>query len=269
MEDAQGMSENDKEQLAEDVETSVGEPEGSGDEINQSHESQGHETVGDPLYVQKRLKQQKRAHEREMREMQARMADMQARMEAPKQDQYSDANLSHGSQGNPGNIEEAIHKAVSFALQAKDAEERKMKDAATRADIANEYQELQRHLDHTSDKYEDFDEVVRGNRSPFTETIRDTAILLPKQGPGSAGEVLYKLGKNPEDLERISKLPPHKQAAEVVKLSHAMAKGDEQKGSQSRPLGQVKANPVTNSVGVTDKTPPSQIRALMKAGKFR
>lgn len=272
MESSQDLSGNDKDLLAEKVDDSIGAPAETVDEMSQSHESVGHENTSDPLYVQKRLKQQKRAHEREIREMHARIAELQ-RYVSPVADNiaannYVDPGITP-SGGNPGNIDETIQKAVAFALQQKDLEERKAKEAQAQADLAQQYQNLQKHLDQTSDKYDDFDDVVRDSNAPFTPTIRDAALLLPTEGAGSAGEVLYKLGKNPEELARISQLLPHKQAAEMVKLSHALAKGEEQKGSSSRPLGTIKANPVVNSVGVTEKTSPAQIRALMRAGKFK
>lgn len=259
MDSAQEMSGND-EVLAENTESSLGMSDGSGDEETQ--ESDGNDAK-DPLYVQKRLKQQKRVHEREMREMQARMADMQSQM-TPKQEQYANTYEA----GN-GGMDEAIHKAVSFALQHKENEERKMKDAEGQRELAKEYQDFQKHLDTTSDKYEDFDEIVRGQDAPFTPTIRDAALILPRKGEGSAGEVLYRLAQNPEELHRISKLPPHKQASEVMKLSHALISGGDNKSQSSRPLGQIKNNPVVNSTGVTDKTPVSSIRDRMKKGLFK
>lgn len=263
-------SAQDGKEAAEEVVESVGEPKEAVDEIDQSHESVGHENTGDPLYVQKRLKQQKRSHDREMREMQARMAELQAQISSPQNQQSFDANPYVQPGGNsPGGIDETISKAVSFALQQKEAEERKAKAAEAAESISRHYQGLQKHLDSVADKYEDFDDVVRGDTAPFTATMRDAALMLPKKGPGSAGEVLYKLGKNPEELKRISKLYPHEQAAELVALSHALIQGGEQKGSVPRPLGQVKANPVVNSAGVTEKTPVSDIRARMKQGTFK
>jgi hypothetical protein len=265
MDSTQEVSGND-DVLANNVESSMGMPEGTGGETEESQQSEGNEGANDPLYVQKRLKQQKRAHEREMREMHARMAEMQAQM-TPKQETY--ANTGYESAGNGGDINEAIHKAVSFALHHKENEERKMKDAEAQREIAKEYQDFQKHLDTTSDKYDDFDEVVRGHDSPFTATIRDAALVLPRTGAGSAGEVLYRLGQNPEELKRISRLLPHQQVAEVNKLSHALVSGGEKKESSSRPLGQIKSNPVVNSAGVTDKTPVSSIRERMKKGLFK
>jgi len=231
----------------------------------ETHEPEGESNKGDSLSVQKRLKQQKRAHEREIRELHARMAEMQSQSQPNQQQQYS----PQEAQGNPSGMDDAIHKAVSFALQHKEMEERKMKEMEGQREIAKQYQDLNKHLDSTSDKYDDFEDVVRGDSTPFTAHMRDAALMLPKKGPGSAGEVLYKLGKDPEELARISKLHPVKQASELVALSHALIAGGEQKQSQSRPLGSIKANPVVNSAGITEKTPVSDIRDRMKKGTFK
>ena len=261
MEDeAQGQSPSDME--AGEVLDAVGmakEPEESTEDSTQGQENH------DPLYVQKRLKQQKRAHEREMRDLHARLNEMQSQQAAPNSYANPYEPQMHGSA--PPGIDEQIHKAVSYALQHRDMEERKAKEAEQRAHVNKQYQELQRHLDTLSDKYEDFDDVVRGSDVPFTETIRDSALFLPKKGPGSAGEVLYKLGKNPEELSRISRLHPLDQASELVKLSHALISGGENKMSQSnRPLGQIKSNPVINSnYAITEKTPVGDIRKRMRS----
>jgi len=260
------MSGNDKE-LASEVNESMGvDPE----EVSsaKTHEDTiGQSNTSDPLYVQKRLKQQKRAHDREMREMHARMAELQSQI-SPQNPQSFDAN-PYTSGGNPHGVDETISKAVSFALAQRDQEERKAKQAQAAASIGHHYEKLQHHLDSLADKYDDFDDVVRGDHAPFTPTMRDAALMLPKKGPGSAGEVLYKLGKNPQELERISKLYPHEQASELVALSHALISGGEHKEPAHRPLGQIKNNPVTNSTGVTEKTPISNIRDRMKKGTFK
>lgn len=264
MESHQDMSGNDTENVSDQVDESLGmskEP-----EHEEAHESEGHGSKGETLAVQKRIKQLKRAHEREMREMQARMAEMQSQQQ-PNQS-YQSQQDPNEAMGNQGGIDDAIHKAVSFALQHRDMEERKAKDAQSQQHIAKQYQDLQKHLDQTADKYDDFDDVVRGD-APFTPHMRDAALMLPKKGPGSAGEVLYKLGKDPEALARIAKLHPVDQASELVALSHALISGGDQKGSSNRPLGQIKSNPVVNSAGVNEKTPVSDIRARMKQGTFK
>jgi hypothetical protein len=230
-----------------------------------TQEAEGEGNRGDAsLAVQKRLKQMKRSHEREIRELQDRMYQMQSQSQPNQmQQQYSP------QEAQQGGMDDAIHKAVSYALQQRELEERKARDVQSQQHIAKQYQELNRHLDSTSDKYDDFEDVVRGDATPFTAHMRDAALMLPKKGPGSAGEVLYKLGKNPEELARISKLHPMNQASELVALSHALISGGENKQSQSRPLGQIKSNPVVNSAGVTEKTPVSDIRDRMKKGSFK
>lgn len=215
---------------------------------------------------QERLKRLNRAHEREIRELQARMAQMQSQSQM-----NATQNQNNGYEMPQGNdIAGHIQQAVNFALQHKDMEERKAKEAQNAAKVQRQYDELHRHLDNVADKYEDFDDVVKGPDAQFSTHMRDAALFLPKKGAGSAGEVLYHLGKNPQELERISRLHPLDQASEMVKLSHALISGGEQKGSQSvRPLGQIKSNPVTNSHAITEKTTPAEIRARMKAGKFK
>lgn len=232
-------------------------------ETQEPQVTQGESNRGDSLAVQKRLKQMKRAHEREMRELYDRMSQMQSQSQPGQSQQpYSP------QEAQQGGMDDAIHKAVSYALQQRDLEERKARDMQSQQHIAKQYQDLNKHLDSTSDKYDDFDDVVRGD-VPFTAHMRDAALMLPKKGPGSAGEVLYKLGKNPEELSRIAKLHPVDQASELVALSHALISGGENRQSQSRPLGQIKSNPVVNSAGVNEKTPVSDIRDRMKKGIFK
>lgn len=272
MDSAQEMSSQEKENLAGDVMDSLGSPDAPSGEMKESNDSQSPSDNNDPLYVQKRLKQQKRAHEREIRELHGRMNEMQSRLAAPNQQSYGYADVSNTQTPPIGSgVDEQIHKAVSYALQQKDMQERQAKDMQSRAHVDRQYQDLQKHLDQTSDKYDDFDDVVRGQDAPYTSSMRDAALMLPKTGSGSAGEVLYELGKNRDELSRIAQLHPLDQAAEMIRLSHdkIMRSGGEKGSNNTRPLGQIKNNPIVNTAGVTDKTPPSEIRARMKAGKFK
>jgi len=254
--------------LADQVMDSMGaeesQPEG-GEEGGEAEGSHSKET----LAVQKRLKSQKRAHEREVRELHARIGDLESRMAQPTQASHEQTmNPYQAPQG--GGIDEHIHKAVSYALQHKEMEERKAHEAQSQAHVQRQYQEFQKHLDNVGDKYDDFHDVVFGRDTPYTPSMRDYAVTLPRSGAGSAGEVLYKLGKNPEELHRISKLHPLDQASEMARLSHALISGGEQKNApQTRPLGQIKNNPVTNSHVVTDKTPVGTIRQRMRSGSWK
>ena len=248
----------DQEGLGDQVTDSLGMSNAEDHENEPQAERQ--ENTNDPLFVQKRLKQQRRAHEREIRELHARISDLQSRVSPePSAPDLANPYAVNG-------VDEHIHKAVSFALQQKDLEERKAREAQQQAHVAKQYQALNKHLDTMADKYDDFDDVVRGESTPFTSHMRDIAMTLPQNGPGSAGEVLYKLGKNPQELERISQLHPLDQARELVKLSHALIGGADKLAPQAKPLGSIKSNPATNTHGVTDKTPIGDLRRRMKAG---
>lgn len=272
--EAQNLSSPEKDTLAGEVMESLGEPEHASDEIDQSHENAG--TANSNIDVdhakalasaKKRLKAQSMNHARDVRELHARIADLEHRL-APQHHQSPETNPYNASVA-PGSVEEHIHKAVSFALNHRDMEERKAKEAQDAHHIQKKYRELANHLDNMGDKYDDFHEVVLGDDVQFTPAMRDYALTMPKTGPGSVGEVLYKLGKNPQELERISKLKPIDQAEEMARLSHALIKEGESKSASPRPLGQIKTNPVTNSHVVTEKTPVSSIRDMMKNGHWK
>lgn len=269
MDAAQELSHQEKESLAGNVMDSLGEPQESESEVLEgSHDQEGEESDSTSSKKREpgwqRLKRKNREHEMEIRDLRSRIEHMQSSQ--PQHEQP----MSPHQPFQSGDMAEHIHKAVSQVLQHKEMEEHKAKEAERMAHVHKQYQGLQKHLDNVSDRYDDFDDVVRGEDAPFTPHMRDAALLLPHSGKGSAGEVLYKLGKNRPELERIAQLHPLDQARELNKLSHALVSGDESKNAQTtRQMGNIKSNPVVNSHGITDKTPASEIRARMKAGKFK
>lgn len=244
----------------------VGESLGMSEQDNAADKGEGSHSA-ETLNVQKRLKAQKRAHEREVRDLHARIGDLESRMVQPNMPQNQPVNSYPVGNGAPG--DEQIHKAVSYALQHRDMEERKARDAQSQAHVQRQYGELQKHLDGMNDKYDDFHDVVYGAGTPYTTHMRDYAMTLPKSGAGSAGEVLYKLGHpdNREEFDRIRNLHPLDQASEMAKLSHSLMRGGEKSSNavSKSPLGNIKNTPITNSREVTDKTPVSELRARMKS----
>jgi predicted Zn-dependent protease len=229
-------------------------------------DSEGHKD--DPHGIKKRLGMQAKKHQREMRAMQEQLQyvhSMLGQNQPQQQDHYS----SPGQPNPPAMSEdERIQTAVRYALGMKDQEERKAKDAEKHAHIQKQYQRLSNEFDKASDKYEDFEDVVRGDDVPFTPHVRDAMLLID-----NAADVAYRLGKNRDELERISRLHPLDQAREVNKLSFALMNGNAGKPQnaiqKTNPMGNVKPNPAYNSNAVTDKTPPSEIRARMKSGTWK
>lgn len=225
-------------------------------------------TTALPPGVKARLGRQEKRHQREMRQMREQLEQMQSYLGNQNNPNQS-INDPYAQQGNAlDGVDPNIQKAVSYALQAQEAERRKAKENEERALIQKKYQALHDNLDKGSDKYEDFDEVVRAQDAPFTPAMRDAALFLD-----NAPDVLYKLGKNKDELKRISGLHPLDQAREMVKLSHALMAGQGERpqngNNSSRPIGQIKSNPVSNHNAITDRTPPSEIRRRMKAGHWK
>lgn len=236
----------------------------------------GEETPHDmdePYSIKKRLGMQAKKHQREIRQLHERIEHMQnlignADSANPQHSAYNTNPYPSPGQPNPPSMteEERIQHAVRFALGAKEHEEKQAKEAERTAHIHKQYQRLNDEFDRASDKYDDFDDVVRGDDVPFTPHVRDALLLVE-----NPADVAYKLGKNKAELERISKLHPLEQAREVNKLSFSLMGGNSGKPPTSKPapFGAVRANPAHSSTAVTDKTPPSVIRARMKAGTWK
>ncbi|CAB4128594.1 hypothetical protein UFOVP100_46 [uncultured Caudovirales phage] len=226
--------------------------------------------------IKKRLGMQAKKHQREMRAMQEQMQQMQAQFQNANMDSANPYNhQSHNSnpypspgQPNPPGMteEERIHKAVRYALGEKDHQERQAKEAQHANHVQKQYHRLNEEFDKASDKYDDFDDVVRGDDMPFTHHVRDALLLVE-----NPAEVAYRLGKNKSELERISRLHPLDQAREVNKLSFSLMgnHGKPAANQKTTPLGSIKQNPAHSSTAITDKTPPSTIRARMKAGTWK
>lgn len=272
MDDTQNLSGQGQDDLALDAMEAVGVGEPTEDIVQDSDGSahmQGDGNSGKdielPVGVKERLGRQEKRHQRELRQMRAQMEEMQQMMtqQPPMQNESEQMNGGYG-QGNP-EVNDQIHQAVRLALHAQEEQKRKMKEREDQEHVNKRYQSLHENLDKGSDKFEDFEDVVRAQDAPFTAAMRDAALFLD-----NPAEVLYKLGKDKDELTRISKLHPVDQARAMVKLSHALMTGggNEKSNSSHKPIGNIKSNPVNHS-SVNDKTPVGDIRRRMKAGEWK
>ena len=207
---------------------------------------------------------QAKKHQKALRMMQDRIDRLEAHLSNQGQPMMENAMQPEMEQANPNNISDIVAAALRAqkALELKQQEEAQA--AANRAHISKKYQDMNRDLERAGDKYEDFEDIVLSPDAPFTNAMRDATLMLPSD---SRADVLYKLGKNREELQRISKLHPVDQAQEVVKLYLAMMSNDG-KGAEAptiRPMGNIKTNPVS-SHAITEKTSVSDLRKRMKAG---
>jgi len=255
--ETQSSSNQEKENLAGEVMESLGMSEDSAASEEPKKESEAEL----PAYAKERLGKQQKRHDRDMKSLHRKIAELESRLMSGSQPEQSDD--SYGRSEMAPEMDDQIKKAVAYALRAKEDQEQQAKEAEKQAYVQKQYQALHEQLDNGGGNYDDFDDVVRADDAPFTHSMRDTALLLP-----NPHDVLYKLGKNRDELKRISQLHPLEQAREMVKLSIALMGGQNQKqaaSTPSKPMGHVKSSPVP-SQNVNDKTPVSELRRLMKTG---
>lgn len=217
-----------------------------------------------PLYAKEKIGKIQKRHQRDMRQMQRQLQELQGRL-SPQQQESSMSQSPYGQpQAGQSGDDGTIQRAVEAALRAREDQERQAFEQQQKEHIRKQYQTLQQQLDSAADKYDDFDDVVRSEDAPYTNQMRDMALLLP-----NSADVLYKLGKNREELKRIANLHPLEQAREMVKLSMALQGGDSSTknvGQAPKPLGQIKSNPPSPRK-ITKDTPVSEIRRMLRQGK--
>lgn len=261
MDNDQDLSSQDQENLAHDVMDSLGVPE---DESQPSQEDGQDDSDivkdDDPHEVKKRLGMQAKRHKKETRALRdeiSQLRELVMASQAPNSHEPEDS--SYGQ--NFASEEDKIRHAVKLALQHKDQEAQRAKDRERAAHVHKQYQRLQDRLDNAISKYEDFDDVVKADDAPFTNAMRDAVLLID-----NPEDVLYKLGKDKEQLKRISSLQPVDQAREIIKLSMALMGGG--KGNyqgSAKPINAIRSNPVSSSYAVTEKTPVSELRKKMRS----
>lgn len=270
MQEAENLSSQEKEHLAGEIMDSLGEPKEAADVINDPNVAihRADEKDDLPLVAKERLGRQEKRHKKELRAMQEQLTAMQAHLGSPNQPVSNfeqPVNPYTTPAYNPGSVNDHMQVIANYAQQQqqKEMQQQRMQEAYKQAQMQKLHQGLQNNLDKGSDKYDDFDDVVRAPDAAFTPAMRDAAMILPHE---NAHEVLYKLAKNPDELNRIGRLLPHEQAREMMKLSVALKDGN---GSSpvktANTMGSLKSNPVSSS-SVSDTTSVSELRKRMKAG---
>lgn len=150
--------------------------------------------------------------------------------DAPKREQFD-------------SYEEFIRADAKFyAARAADESARKVLDESKKKDEQQRTQgehervskEWNARVEKARDALEDFDEVCAESEAVVTEPM-SKAILESDQG----ALIAYHLAKNPAEAERISKLSPSKQAAEIVALEAKVAKPVKQPSSAPAPINPV------------------------------
>lgn len=124
--------------------------------------------------------------------------------------QYVDPNSEIGRYALYMNQVQQNQSRLAQEQQAKAEQERKSRDLQ---ELNNSFEKS---VESALERYDDYENVITG--ANFSDSILDASRIVP-----NAGDLLYRLGKNPKELERISRLSPYMQAQELMKHSMAMA----------------------------------------------
>ena len=125
----------------------------------------------------------------------------------PKQDDYED----YGQFVK----DLAVYQArQAFEAQQREAQQRQASEQQQRS----REEARQRLLRQAANKYDDFEEVAFDGNLPVSDTMAQ-AIGDSEMG----ADLLYYLGSNPDEADRIFNLPPARQMREIIKLESTLS----------------------------------------------
>jgi hypothetical protein len=185
--------------------------------------------------VGKRLAREQRKWERE----QAQKAKSQPVPTEPlKADDFADAQT----------YADALAERKAQELLAKrDAE-------AERAATLDAYHDRE---EEARNKYDDFEQVAYNPKLPVTETMAQT-IQATENGP----DVIYYLGSNPKEAERIARLSPLLQAREIGKIEAKLGDNPPAKKTSTAPAPIAPVTARTSGAPAYDTTDPRSVKAM-------
>jgi hypothetical protein len=185
--------------------------------------------------VGKRLAREQRKWERE----QAQKAKSQPVPTEPlKADDFADA---------PSYADALAERKAQELLAKRDAE-------AERQATLDAYHDRE---EEARNKYDDFEQVAYNPKLPVTETMAQT-IQASDNGP----DVIYYLGSNPKEAERIARLSPLLQAREIGKIEAKLGSNPPAKKTSTAPAPIAPVTARTSGAPAYDTTDPRSVKAM-------
>jgi hypothetical protein len=200
--------------------------------------------------VSKRLARERRRWEREQ----------QARQQPPIQAAPVDGEPPKPAISEFQTVEEYDRAMTEWTDKRIEAREAKKVRDEQQAKALRESQEIDdTHAEREEkalEKYGDYMQVTRNPRLPITEHMAE-AIKLRADGP----EIVYHLGKNPQEAARIAQLPAKAQAVEIGVLSAKLAANPPAPKTSSAPEPIVPVN-ARGSQPVYETTDPRSTKQM-------
>ena len=139
--------------------------------------------------------------------------------------------------------------------------ERKAEELLARREAARQQAELQGAYhdreEAARDKYDDFEQVAYNPNLPVTEFMAQS-IQASEIGP----DVLYYLGSNPKEADRIARLAPILQAKEIGKLEASLSSNPPVKRTSTAPAPIAPVTARTSGSPAFDTTDPRSVKSM-------
>ena len=187
--------------------------------------------------VGKRLAREQRKWEREHAQ---RQPERQAQPPAPP---------------TPDDFESAQAYAEALAEQRAQQILAEREQQRQRTELVDAYRDRE---EDARERYADFEQVAYNPSLPVTDTMAQ-AIQASEIGP----DVIYWLGSNPKETERIAHLPPVLQAKEIGKIEATLASNPPVKKTSTAPPPLAPVTSTRSNSGPTyDTTDPRSIKSM-------
>jgi len=190
--------------------------------------------------VGKRLAREQRKWEREQQQRQAEFEARQRAAIVP--------DLAPEQFGSYEDYAEALAERKAEELLAQ------REAAKQHAEYLNAYHERE---EQARDRYDDFEQVAYNPNLSVTEVMAQS-IQASEAGP----DVLYWLGSNPKEADRIARLSPILQAKEIGKIEAALASDPPAKKTSTAPAPIAPVTARSNGATRFDTTDPRSTKAM-------
>ncbi len=190
--------------------------------------------------VGKRLAREQRKWEREQAQ---RLAELQSKQTAAPPSDLA-----------PEQFE--TYEDYAEALAERKAEEllRQRETKQQQQALLEQYHERE---ETARDKYDDFDQVAYNPNLPVTEAMAQS-IQASDIGP----DVLYFLGSNPKEADRIARLSPILQAKEIGKIEASLSSNPPVRKTSTAPAPIAPVTARASGAAVLDTTDPRSIKSM-------
>jgi hypothetical protein len=188
--------------------------------------------------VGKRLAREQRKWEREQAQRQAEQQMLRAPADIPSQEYFD----------SPEDYAEALAERKAEELLAR-------RDAARQQNaVLEQYQTKE---EEARDKYDDFEQVAYNPNLPVTDVMAQT-IQASDIGP----DVIYYLGSNPKEAQRIAQMAPYMQAKEIGRIEARLSDSPPTRRTSTAPAPIAPVTARTTGAPVYDTTDPRAAKTM-------